>query len=286
MLSSLVPELAPARAAFFVPEYDLRPGDGYGKLRAMSTPDAQPTALIVADSHFHLHPDAAEKERVGKFCKLMDLASQADHLILLGDIFDFWFDYPHFRLRGYEEVLQALDRVVRNGTMIHFIGGNHDIWAAAFMHERYGCEASAASKILTLGGTRLWLTHGDGLLSHDWVYNTFRAMVRTRLGIVLAKSLHPEILYAFSEWLSGTSRGADRDEAHEIEAKGARWIEEQKTAEWDLAIMGHVHHAFSAEAGGRSLHALAGWFESLGYAVWREGRLELLDFDRDPLPTL
>ena len=251
----------------------------------MSQPAEQTTALFVADSHFHLDPDPAEQERVGKFCRLMELASQVDHLVLLGDIFDFWFDYPHFRLRGYEEVLQALDRVHRNGTRIHFIGGNHDIWAAQYMHQRYGCEPEGDSCTLSLGSTRIWLTHGDGLLSHDWLYNTFRAMVRTRLGIVLAKSLHPEILYAFSEWLSGTSRSADRDEAHEIEAKGARWLAGQANAAWDLTIMGHVHHPFQAETGGKRLVALAGWFETLGYAIWREGRLEMLDFDRDPVPS-
>ena len=201
----------------------------------------------------------------------MDLACQADHLVLLGDIFDFWFDYPHFRLRGYEEILQALDRVHRNGTRIHFIGGNHDIWASRYMHQRYGTDPGGDSRILDLGETRIWLTHGDGLLSHDWLYNTFRALVRTRLGIVLAKSLHPELLYAFSEWLSGTSRSANRDEAHEIEAKGAAWLARQADVPWDTTLIGHVHHPFVAEANGRRLAALAGWFDTLGYAVWRQG---------------
>lgn len=250
----------------------------------MSSPDTQPTALFVADSHFHLHPDSREQKRVERFCELMDLAGGADHLILLGDIFDFWFDYPHFRLRGYEDILQALDRVVNAGTRIHFIGGNHDIWAAAYMHERYGCTADAEPRILTLGSQRILLNHGDGLLAFDWIYNTFRTMVRTRLGIVLAKSLHPEILYAFSEWLSGTSRGATRDEAHQIEAKGQRWLEKHGTQEWDLMVMGHVHHAFTVTHQEKTLAALAGWFDTLGYAVWQEDRFTLLDFDQDSPP--
>ncbi len=250
----------------------------------MSNPQSQPSALFVADSHFHLHPDAAEIRRVERFCELLDLASAADHLILLGDIFDFWFDYPHFRLRGYETILQALDRVRTAGTQIHFIGGNHDIWAAGYMHERYGCAPEAEPRILTLGSRRIMLNHGDGLLGYDWVYNTFRTMVRTRPGIVLAKSLHPELLYGFSEWLSGTSRGATRDEAHEIEAKGLHWLQENHSPDWDLMVMGHVHHAFTAEHEGKILTALAGWFDTLGYAVWQDGQFQLRDFDRDPLP--
>lgn len=252
----------------------------------MSIQKPNPTAIIVADSHFHLHPDNREKVRVERFCELMDLACHADYLILLGDIFDFWFDYPHFRMKGFESVLQALDRVRHNGTDIRFIGGNHDIWAANYFQERYGCSSDAEPEILTLGSQRILFTHGDGLLGFDWVYNTFRAMVRTRLGIVLAKSFHPEILYRFSEWLSGTSRGASRDEAHEIEAKGQKWLQENISDQWDLMVMGHVHHAFTAEHQGKKMAALAGWFDTLGYALWQDGQFSLMDFDQDPHPQL
>lgn len=250
----------------------------------MSNANQQPTAIFVADSHFHLDPDPAEQSRVERFCQLLELARKTDHLILLGDIFDFWFDYPHFRLRGYEPILQGLDQVRDAGTKIHFIGGNHDIWAAQFMHRRYGTSPDGETEILSLGSQRILLTHGDGLLGFDWLYNTFRAMVRTRAGIVLAKSLHPEILYKLSEWLSGTSRGANRDEASEIEAKGKIWLEKNASSEWDLMLMGHVHHPFTATVGDCSMAALAGWFETLGYAVWHDGQFRLLDFDKDPLP--
>ena len=103
-------------------------------------------------------------------------------------------------------------------------------------------------------------------------------------GIVLAKSLHPEILFHISEWLSGTSRSANRDEAHEIEAKGQTWLEKNTSPDWDLALMGHVHHPFMVSVGDKSLAALAGWFDTLGYAVWQNGQFQLLDFDRNPFP--
>lgn len=250
----------------------------------MSNPNQQPTAIFVADCHFHLDPDSEEQKRVDRFCQLLELAREVDHLILLGDIFDFWFDYPHFRLRGFEPVLQALDQVKAAGTRIHFIGGNHDIWAAQYMHQRYGSSPDGETEILQLGSKRFLLTHGDGLLGYDWAYNTFRSIVRTRAGIVLAKSLHPEILYSISEWLSGTSRSANRDEAPQIEAKGKVWLEKNASDDWDLMLMGHVHHPFTVTVGDRSLAALAGWFGTLGYAVWQDGQFRLLNFETDPLP--
>ncbi|MEN8007159.1 MAG: UDP-2,3-diacylglucosamine diphosphatase [Candidatus Krumholzibacteriota bacterium] len=246
----------------------------------------QPTAIFVADSHFHLKPDQAEQVRVDRFLELLELAARADHLILLGDIFDFWFDYPHFRLRGYESILQALDRVRDAGTIIHFIGGNHDIWASGYLHQRYGCSPAGETEIVPFGDRRLLLIHGDGLLKFDWAYNSFRAVVRTRAGIVLAKSLHPEILFAFSSWLSGKSRSATRDEASKIEARARRWLLRQGRVDWDLVVSGHVHHGFLIEADGLEMASLAGWFDILGYGLLQGGRFRLLDFARDPLPDL
>lgn len=246
----------------------------------------QPTAIIVADSHFHLEPDQAEQDRVASFIELLEFSRRADHLVLLGDIFDFWFDYPHFRLKGYDPILQALDQVREAGTRIHFIGGNHDIWAADYMHQRFGCSPTGATEIIRLGDRRLLLIHGDGLLKFDWAYNTFRAVVRTRAGIVLAKSLHPEILFAFSTWLSGKSRSATRDEASRIESRARQWLLRQVDPDWDLVVSGHVHHGFMMEAGGREMASLSGWFDIQGYGLLKDGQFRLLDFARDPLPDL
>lgn len=246
----------------------------------------QPTAIIVADSHFHLNSDQAESQRGARFLELLQLAAKADHLVLLGDIFDFWFDYPHFRLKGYEPILQALDRVRDAGTRIHFIGGNHDIWAADFMHQRYGCSPTGETEIIRFGDRRLLFIHGDGLLKFDWAYNSFRAVVRTRVGIVLAKSLHPEILFALSTWLSGKSRSATRDEASKIESRARKWLDRQQDVDWDLMVMGHVHHGFQIEADSLQMASLAGWLDTLGYALLQGGEFRLLDFARDPLPDL
>ncbi|MBK8165887.1 MAG: metallophosphoesterase [bacterium] len=252
---------------------------------------AQASALFVADTHFHLRPDAAERRRRDRFLDLCDLASRAGHLVLLGDLFDFWFDYPHFRLRGYEEVLQALDRVRAAGTHLHFVGGNHDIWAAPYMQERYGCAIRPPHSDLAAGGLRVRLCHGDGMFKLDWAYGAFRTVVRAKAGIAIAKSLHPELLFALSTWLSGRSRCATRDEAAVIERRAATWLATQVSPpgsepDWDLMIIGHVHHGFTTAAGDRRLAALPGWLGALGYAVLNDGRLSLLDFERDPLPDL
>ncbi len=239
--------------------------------------------LFVGDTHFHLVPGPGEPERIRLFLEFLEWARGADDLVLLGDVFDFWFDYPHFRLRGYEEILQALDRVRDAGVRLHFVGGNHDIWAARYFHERYGTSPDGEAFTMELDGHRLHLTHGDGLLVRDWIYSSFRWLVRRRAGILLAKSLHPELLYSFCCWLSGTSRKAQRDETALIEERARRRLA-RTHGDWDMLLMGHVHHAFRIEDEGREMAALGSWFGEASYGIWSGGRFELKDFAADPRP--
>lgn len=245
-----------------------------------------PTVLFVADSHFHLRPDAAERSRLERFLAFLHFSRGATDLVLLGDIFDFWFAYPHFRLDGYEELLLALDAVRAAGTRLHFVGGNHDIWATEYLRRRYGLTGDGEAVTLGFGPRRVRLDHGDGFLARGMIYRSFRALVRRRGAVFCAKALHPELLYTFSTWLSDTSRMASRDEVSLIERRARERLIAAGDAPWDLLVIGHVHHPFVTTHNGRTLACLAGWLRTEGYALLRHDRFELLDFARDPLPDL
>ncbi len=235
--------------------------------------DARPRALFLADSHFHVQRDAREEGRLAGFIALLDDHAGVPDVVLMGDIFDFWFDYPHFVMKGYQPLLDALDRIRASGSRLHFVGGNHDIWAAGYFHQRYGTKPGGRAVTLDLDGRRVHCVHGDGLLGRDVLYGMFRAVVRHPAGVFLGKALHPEILFAFSTWLSGTSRHSDRDEITGIEAKAKRWLARQQDPSWDHLVMGHVHHTFTTEHAGRRLSTLGGWLDPLWYAVWQDGAL-------------
>jgi UDP-2,3-diacylglucosamine hydrolase len=247
---------------------------------------SNPTALFVGDTHFHLRPDRAERARLDRFLYFLEQSRQADHLILLGDIFDFWFDYPHFRLKGYEALLNQLDMVRNAGVQLTFVGGNHDIWAANYLHERYGIAGDGGPTNLKLGATRVKLLHGDGILSRDWLYRSFRWIVRQRTAILLAKILHPELLFGVATWLSGVSRKATREEASIIIDRARRWLVKCPDNTWDLLVIGHVHHPFMLEHESRIMASLGGWLGREGYGLLQNGCFELRDFASDPPANL
>jgi len=230
-------------------------------------------ALFLADSHFHTERGPTEERRYRAFLALLRRHAGTPDVVLLGDIFDFWFDYPHFVMKGYEELLAVLDEVRGAGSRLHFVGGNHDIWAARYLHDRYGTSRDGGPLTLELDGRRVRCLHGDGLLGRDLLYAAFRSLVRHPAGVALGKSLHPEALYAFSTWLSGTSRSCTRDEVAGIESKASRWLQRQRDPDWDHLIMGHVHHRFTVEHGGRRLTTLGGWLDAQHYAIWRDSAL-------------
>lgn len=237
--------------------------------------DTSVRALFLADSHFHVERDPTEEQRYASFLDVLAAHEGVQDVVLMGDIFDFWFDYPHFYLKGYQLLLTALDRVVATGSRLHFIGGNHDIWAAGYLHRRYGTAREGGPLTLHLDGCRLRCTHGDGMLGREIVYRTFRAVVRHPAGVLLGKSLHPEVLFAFSTWLSGHSRHSTRDEAEGIERKARRWLARNRDTSWDHMLIGHVHHTYTCQHDGRSLTSLGGWFDRLHYGVWCDGRFQL-----------
>jgi UDP-2,3-diacylglucosamine hydrolase len=236
--------------------------------------DDELRALFVADSHFHVRRGPAEALRFQSFLALLDAHAGVEHIVLLGDIFDFWFDYPHFVMKEYEPLLVALERAREAGSRLHFIGGNHDIWAARYLHERLGSAPAGGPVTLDLDGCRVHCLHGDGLLARDLLYTAFRSIVRHPIGVGIAKALHPEVLFALSTWLSGNSRHCDRDEVREIERKAQRWLARQDRAPWDHLIIGHVHHPATFTSGRRRLSSLGGWLDDLNYGCWRAGGFE------------
>src|SRR5690606_36970655 len=114
-------------------------------------------------------------------------------VLLVGDLFDFWFEWGGVVPGKYFRVLSALAEVVDAGVPVTLIGGNHDAWGGAFLRDEVGVSFHPDTLVTELGGRRTLVAHGDGLGRGDHKYRVLKAVIRSRPAILGFRLLHPEI---------------------------------------------------------------------------------------------
>lgn len=234
------------------------------------------TVYFVSDTHFGAGEPADHARRVHRFCTWVDGLDDASHLYLVGDIFDFWLDYPTFMPKPHFDVLHSLRKLQERGTEVVFVGGNHDVWCESFFEETMGVGVLRSGEVVEHQGVRLRLDHGDGLLSGDRAYAVFRAVVRNPLVIFLAKAVHPELVHRLALFVSRRSRAAGDDAPEEILALIRDYGRTHSHADVDHLVVGHVHTPCQIPFEGWTFTNLGDWVVNYTAARLRGGELELL----------
>ena len=235
------------------------------------------SVYFTSDHHFGAGPD--QPARIQRFVRWTDQLDDARAVYLLGDVFDFWLDYPTFMPKQHMEVLYALSRLRDRGVELVFVGGNHDVWCEDFFRETLGVPALESGSVVEIDGLRFCLDHGDGLLSGDRAYQVFRAVVRNPAVIFLAKAIHPELVQAFADWLSRNSRKRYRGSEAEIHARIERFVAHHPRTDCDHFVCGHIHYPVRIDAAGWTFTCLGDWVKHFTVARLRDGGFELLKVD-------
>jgi len=239
------------------------------------------SVYFASDAHFGAGRPDDQRRRVERFSTWVAGLDDASHLYLVGDVFDFWFDYPNFMPKLHMEVLYALRRAMDRGVEIVFVGGNHDAWCESFFDQTLGVPVLDSGAVVEHQGIRLRLHHGDGLLTGDTGYRIFRAFVRHPIPIFCAQLLHPELLHGFAMWLSRRSRAMDRDSAAEIVRFMQKYGEAHPHDDVDHLVIGHVHTPAQLPFEGWTLTCLGDWVGHFTAARLRDGRFELVAVDEN-----
>ena len=136
---------------------------------------------FAADTHLGLssHGDGREREKF--FVRWLDeVAPTAKAIFLVGDIFDFWFEYKRVVPKGFTRLLGKLSELADRGVEIHFFTGNHDIWAFDYLPRECGVTLHTTNEELTLSGKRFLIGHGDGLNPRDKKYLFLKRVFHNR----------------------------------------------------------------------------------------------------------
>lgn len=230
--------------------------------------DHLPTpALVLGDAHLGVAP--APSERALR-ALLRDLPSRARSLVVMGDLFDFWFGWRHVMPRAGYRVLAALADLHDAGIPVLWIGGNHDCWGGDVLEAEAGVSYTLAPWRGRLGAWDALLAHGDGLRAvEDAPYRRLRTVLRHPLAIWAYGRLHPDFASRVALASSDTSRHRRAgDEGRGLLAVGTTALEAPGGPR--LVVHGHSHVAALQRAG-------AGWYANAGAWYLEQRYLEVDD---------
>jgi UDP-2,3-diacylglucosamine hydrolase len=237
--------------------------------------------IIVADAHLGQVP-AAVGSAFHAF--LDEIPRPGDHLVLMGDLFDFWFEYQSVIPRKHFATVTKLQEVRSRGIAITFIGGNHDRWGGSFFTRDIGIAFFGGEAEIDLGGQRAFLAHGDGLTEQHWSGTVMHRVTRHPLTIAVFRVLHPTIGFwiadLFSRHLADNTK--DRAVLDRAAAAQRRWAADflARRPDIGLVIMAHTHRPIvDRQADGRSYVNPGAFLDGGRYAVLtKEGVAELKQF--------
>ena len=144
-------------------------------------------------SDLHLGCPNFEKslEREKHFIKWLDIIKKdADAIYLLGDIFDYWYEFKKVVPRGFVRFLGKLAELADSGISIHFFTGNHDIWVDDYLPKEIGLHLHRKAKSIQIGNKKFFIGHGDGLGNYDYKYKLLKSVFTNKIAQFLYSRLH------------------------------------------------------------------------------------------------
>lgn len=240
---------------------------------------------FLSDVHLgsKMHADSIETER--KLCRWLDFAKRdAAEIYLLGDIFDYWFEYKYVVPKGFTRTLGKLAEVADSGVKVHFFIGNHDIWLTDYLEKECGMILHVEPMITEFYGKKFFLAHGDGLGDDSKAFRFLRKIFHSKFLRKCFSGIHPRWTIPLAHTWSNHSRvnngvqeylGKDRE--HLI------LFAQQKIKEIpdiNYFIFGHRHILLDLPIAEKtSVVMLGDWMHYFSYAVFDGEKISLETFE-------
>jgi UDP-2,3-diacylglucosamine hydrolase len=235
-------------------------------------------------SDFHLGaPDYKKSlQREKKIVAFLDsIMPQAAAIFIVGDMFDFWFEYKHVTPKGYVRLLGKLAEITDSGIPIHFFVGNHDMWMSGYFENELGIAVYHEPKTFEWNGKQFFIGHGDGLGPHDRGYKLLKSVFRNRFCQSMFGLLHPSWGIGLANFFSRKSRKKTGSTDEVFLGEEKEWLvlfsNEVLTKEhFDYFIFGHRHLPLDIKLSEKSRYInLGDWIRYFTYAEFDGQKTEL-----------
>ena len=217
---------------------------------------------------------------------LRAIRNDAEALYIVGDLFDFWFEYRSVIPAHGARVLFELHNLNQSGVRIIYIPGNHDIWLGHYLAKQVGVELPGHEVDVTHQGQRLYLAHGDGF-RNDWKFKFSRKILNHPLCITLFRWLHPDIGSKLAHMMSRYSEfRVKKGDLNKIKTGAQIYIKaaaEKFARGFDIVICGHYHRLINEPIESGTLVVLGDWMKYDSYAVLENGNISLKQWHTAPV---
>ncbi|MEY4110365.1 MAG: hypothetical protein RLZZ46_720 [Bacteroidota bacterium] len=219
---------------------------------------------FISDIHLGVPDKATSIQRERRLCAfLRSKISPGDVLLIVGDLFDFWFEYKHVVPAGYSRSLGAIADLADSGTEVHFFRGNHDLWAGDYLRDELGIIMHNYPERWVINEKIFVIGHGDGLGPGDYGYKLLKKVFLFPPFRSLFRWLHPDIGISIARFWSGKSRGLTSKEHYLGDDK--EWLvcfckEYLENNNADYFVFGHRHLPLDIPLGRARYINLGEWF--------------------------
>jgi len=232
-------------------------------------------SYFISDAHLGAGDTTTERLKEDKLLSFFDHAAKTgERLFIVGDLFDFWFEYRNVIPRGYARILAGLSRMRESGLELHYIAGNHDFWMRDYFPKELGIPIHFDNLEYTINGKRFFLEHGDGIAKDDTGYRILKRIFRNRVNIFLYSLLHPDIGVPLAKWVSSLSRGHTSKKEFDDDDYILRAREKFQQG-FDYVLFAHLHHPILKTMGHNIYLNLGDWMKHFTYAVFDDTELRL-----------
>lgn len=236
---------------------------------------------FASDFHLGSYPRERSEIREREIVKWLDHIKQdASELYLVGDIFDFWFEYSTVVPKGYIRFLGKLAELADAGIKITLFKGNHDMWMFGYLKKEIGATIIDNELILDLNGKSCYIHHGDGLGPGDKKYKILKKIFRSSFCQWLFARLHPNLGIGIAQRWSKHSRISNNSDEKFL-GEDSEWLIQYANdilhaQHYDYFIFGHRHFPYEIELRKDSkIINLGEWINYYTYAVWDGQTLKL-----------
>ena len=221
--------------------------------------------FFFSDAHLGAPNRADEGWRQQQVIAFLDYAKQhGAGLFIVGDLFDFWFEYRHAIPNRNFAVLAKLHELRAAGLPVDYIAGNHDLWMGDFLRQEVGLALHENHVVRKLCGYDCYIIHGDGVAKNDSGYRLMKRIFKNPLNIKLYRWVHPDVGIPLAKLVSHTSRSV-KDNPNTWERDYREYAEARFAEGHEVVIMGHTHKPLYEAVGQKIFINLGDWMEHFTY---------------------